>query len=96
MYKFILPSRGGVMKALFVNIYPVFEITAVLTHLWTVIVAYEQGGFIQSIVSLFLPVFSELYWVVNSFGVNDVYAFVALFHLVLAIPIITIRSRIPY
>lgn len=74
------------MKAIFVSLYGVFAITALITHIWTVIIAFSVGGFLAGILSLFLPVISELYWMFKMFGENDTYAYIALIHLILALP----------
>lgn len=70
----------------------VFAVTATITHIWTVIIAFTVGGFFGGIASLLLPFLSELYWMLSMFGENNAYAFIALAHLILAIPI-TILSR---
>ena len=74
------------MRAIFVSLYSVFAITAIITHIWTVIIAFSEGGFLGGIISLFLPFLAELYWMFNMFGENDAYAYIALAHLILAIP----------
>lgn len=74
------------MRAIFVSLYGVYVITAIVTHIWTVIIAFAEGGFLGGIISLFLPVLAELYWMFKMFGQNDTYAYVALAHLILAIP----------
>ncbi|MCA0933241.1 hypothetical protein LCM02_12330 [Lutimonas saemankumensis] len=74
------------MKALFVSLYGVFAITAIITHIWTVIIAFTESGFIGGIMTLLLPFLAELYWMFNMFGENNIYAFIALAHLILAIP----------
>ncbi len=74
------------MKSIFVSLFGVFVITAIITHLWTVIIAFSVGGFLAGILSLFLPFLAELYWMFKMFGENDVYSYIALIHLILAIP----------
>ena len=74
------------MKAIFVSLYGVFAVTATITHIWTVIIAFTESGFLGGIISLFLPFLSELYWMFKMFGENDTYAYLALIHLLLAIP----------
>lgn len=74
------------MRAIFSSLYGIFMITALITHIWTVIIAFSHGGIIGGIVSLFLPVLAELYWMVKMFGINNAYAYIALLHLLLAIP----------
>lgn len=73
------------MKAIFVSLYGIFVITAIITHVWTVIIAFEEG-FWSGVITLFLPVLAELYWMFKMFGENDTYAYIALIHLILAIP----------
>jgi hypothetical protein len=74
------------MKAIFISLYGVFAITAIITHIWTVIIAFTEGGFLGGLLTLFLPFLAELYWMIKMFGVNDTYAYIALAHLILAIP----------
>jgi len=74
------------MKALLVSLSGLFAITAIITHIWTVIIAFDEAGFVGGLLSLFLPVLSELYWTFKMFGENDTYAYIALIHLILAIP----------
>lgn len=74
------------MKSIFVSLYTVFCLTAIITHIWTVIIAFTVGGFFGGIISLFLPFLAELYWMFKMFGENDTYAYIALAHLILAIP----------
>ena len=64
----------------------IFPITATLVHIWTVYIAFVEGGFWGGLISLFLPVISEIYWMFKMFGVNNLYAWIALIHLLLAIP----------
>lgn len=75
------------MKAFLISIAGIFAITALITHIWTVIIAFTEGGFLSGIISLFLPFLAELYWMFKMFGENDLYAYIALVHLLLAIPI---------
>jgi len=74
------------MKALIGLIFGLFGITAIITHIWTTYIAFTVGGFIAGIVTLFLPAISEIYWMFRMFGENDTYAYIALIHLILAIP----------
>lgn len=74
------------MKAIFVSLYGVFAITAIITHIWTVIIAFTETGFFGGILTLLLPFLGEIYWMFKMFGENDTYAYIALVHLILAIP----------
>lgn len=73
------------MKALFLSLFGIFAVTAFITHIWTVIIAFEEGGFWGGVISLFMPFLSELYWTFKMFGENNTYAWIALIHLLLAI-----------
>ncbi len=74
------------MKAIFVSLYGIFAITAIITHIWTVIIAFAEAGFISGILTLVFPFLGELYWMFKMFGENNTYAYIALTHLLLAIP----------
>jgi hypothetical protein len=74
------------MKAIFISLFGVFAITAIITHIWTVIIAFTEAGFLGGILTLFLPLLGELYWMFKMFGENDTYAYIALTHLILSIP----------
>lgn len=74
------------MKSFFVSLFGVFVFTAIITHIWTVIIAFSVGGLIAGVLTLFLPFLAELYWMFTMFGENDVYSYIALIHLILAIP----------
>ena len=74
------------MKALFISLYGLFSITAIITHIWTVIIGFSEAGFWGGLATLFLPFLAEVYWMIKMFGENDLYAYIALAHLILAIP----------
>jgi hypothetical protein len=73
------------MKTLFGSLMGVFTITAIITHIWTVIIAFSHSGILGGIVTLFLPFLSELYWMIKMFGHNDTYAYIAFVHIILAV-----------
>jgi hypothetical protein len=73
------------MKAIFVSLFGVFAITAIITHIWTVIIAFSEAGFFGGLLTLFLPFLGEIYWMFKMFGKNDTYAYIALLHLILAV-----------
>lgn len=74
------------MRVIFVSLYSLFAITAIITHIWTVIIAFTEAGFFGGVLTLFLPFLGELYWMFKMFGENNKYAYIALSHLILAIP----------
>jgi len=81
------------MKLIASYFFVLFVITAIITHIWTVIIAFKFGGVIGAILTLALPFFAEIYWMFKMFGVNDTYAYTALAHLLLAIPISFFGSK---
>ena len=80
------------MNALFALIASIYPITAMITHLWTVIIAFTEAGFFGGIITLFLPFLSQLYWIFQMAGENDLYVVIAVAHLILAIPV-TMMSK---
>jgi hypothetical protein len=80
------------MKNLIILLYPVFVITSIVTHIWTVIIAFSESGFLGGIITLILPGISEIYWMFKMFGENDLYAYIALIQLILAIPMTALKS----
>ncbi|MDR0680754.1 MAG: hypothetical protein LBG15_02715 [Dysgonamonadaceae bacterium] len=79
------------MKNIFIMLWGVvyftFMITALITHIWTVVIAFTESGFWAGILTFILPFISEIYWMIKMFGENDLYAYIALIHLILSIPI---------
>lgn len=71
---------------IFSSLLGLFVITALITHIWTVVIAFTEGGFFGGVISLLLPFLAELYWMFKMFGENDTYSYCALTHLILAIP----------
>jgi hypothetical protein len=71
----------------------IFMITAIITHIWTVIIAFNESGFLGGIITLIFPVLSEIYWMIKMFGENDLYAYIALIHLILALPMVLLNGK---
>ena len=69
------------MKSFFAAIISIFYITAIITHIWTVIIGFQEAGFFGGILTLILPFLSEIYWTIKMFGENQLYATIALIHL---------------
>lgn len=44
-----------------------------IIHAWTVIIAYSVKGFIAAVITLALPVFSEIYWGYNIWDKTGVF-----------------------
>jgi hypothetical protein len=72
--------------------YGLFVISSLITHGWTVIIAFTVGGVWGGIFSLILPGISEIYWMIKMLGQNNVYSIIALSQIVLIIPILNIRN----
>jgi len=75
------------------SLYRAFVVTAFITHVWTVIIAFTEGGLLAGLISLFLPYLAEIYWMIQMFGENDTYSLIALVHLILAIPYTVSRRK---
>lgn len=75
------------MITLIRSIGSIWFITAIITHLWTTIIAFSESGFFAAILTLVLPFLSEIYWIIQMWGENDAYTSIALIHLILALPI---------
>jgi hypothetical protein len=63
----------------------IFFVTGSITHVWTVIIAFQESGFWGGIISLVLPVLSELYWIFKMLGENNTYVVIAVIHTILAL-----------
>lgn len=63
-------------------VFSVIPITAILFHLWTVVIAFSEGGILSGIITLILPVLAEIYWMVKMWGVNDTYITLGIIHLI--------------
>ena len=74
------------MKSIFVSLFGIFAVTAIVTHVWTVIIAFSEAGFLGGVATLLLPFLSEIYWIFKMFDQNETYSYIALIHLILAIP----------
>lgn len=71
------------MKRLFITMYPLFIVTAVITHLWTALIAHQADGITSALLSLFLPFLSELYWANKMLGHDNIYVCITAIHLTL-------------
>ena len=60
----------------------IFKISALVAHIWVVIVAFQESGFFAGLLSLFLPFLSELYWMFAMWGENDLFVTVCAVHLI--------------
>lgn len=74
------------MKVIFVSLYGAFVVASIITHLWTVVIAYYESGFWISVITFCLPLLSELYWTYQMWGVNVLYCSMSIILMVLTIP----------
>ena len=88
----LLLTNTEKMKITIGSFIGLFSITAFITHIWTAIIAFSNAGFWGGIFTLFLPFLGEIYWMIKMFGENDFYAFTALLHLILSIPLVFFRN----
>jgi len=58
------------------------HLIAILFHLWTTVIAFNEGGFLGGILTLIFPVIGELYWMIKMWGRNDMYTNLCIFHLI--------------
>lgn len=70
-----------------------FWASSILMHIWTIVIAYQSYGYFGALITLFLPGLSELYWMYTVVGGNDVYAYIAMIHLLLTIVVALIMPR---
>ena len=65
----------------------IFGVLVVIGHLWTTVVGFQEGGSLGGILTLILPFFSEIYWVIKMIGVNTPYVVYTILCVVLFIPL---------
>ena len=82
------------MKPFIKLIILIAEITGLITHIWTVIIGFLEGGFWGGLITLFLPIGSEIYWMFKMFGVNNTYSYIVLTQFILIIPILWLSSKV--
>ncbi len=52
----------------------IYAITVLITHIWTVIIALQNGKIITGIIAFFTPVFSWIYWgIFHHYLCNSIY-----------------------
>lgn len=64
--KNLFGSLIGILAVVFIG-------CVVLFHLWTTYIGFTEGGFFKGILTLFLPVASEIYWMYQMWSENDLY-----------------------
>lgn len=65
---------------------------AILFHFWTVIIAF-QHGFWSGIITLFLPVVSEIYWIFKMFGENTAYSIIGIIEFIVTTPFLAVAGN---
>lgn len=68
------------MKYIFYLILSIFPISAIIFHLWTTFIAFDQGGFWGGLISFIFPFISEIYWCFKVWGENSTYTTIAIIH----------------
>lgn len=82
------------MNARLISLVGLFAITALGTHIWTVVIAFQESGVFAGIITLLTPILSQIYWTVNQLGENNFFVIFAVFHLILCIPLMLINRRV--
>ena len=72
------------MRALIALLASSIWILGTVYHLWTVVIAF-QHGFVAGIVTLALPVLSEIYWFFKLWGVNTPYIVVSIIYTIITV-----------
>lgn len=73
------------MKVILWALCSVFAVTAICTHIWTTIIAYQESGVGATLLTFILPGLSEIYWMFKMFEDNTLYSTIALIHLLLSV-----------
>ena len=85
----MLNKRFKVMKALkFIAV--ICGLLVVIGHMWTVIIGFQYGGFTGGILTLFLPLLSEIYWIIKMIGLNTPYVVYTILCTLVFLPIASI------
>ena len=45
---------------------PIMWILGMVIHIWTIIIAYAFGGLLAAIITLVVPVFAQIYWMIRT------------------------------
>jgi len=73
------------MKSIITIIMGLIFLNLTVFHIWTTIIAFNEGGFLGGILTFILPVLSEIYWMVKVWGENDTYTTVAIISIISSI-----------
>ena len=60
----------------------IFAVTAMIVHIWTVVLAFSVRGVIGGILTLFLPGLSEIYWLFATWGDDGLYTTLVIIHMI--------------
>lgn len=81
------------MRTYLSPVFAAFATTAIITHIWTFIIALLGKGLFAGIVSLLLPFLAEIYWMLEMVEANNTYATITFIHLVMAGPLVLLMWR---
>jgi hemolysin-activating ACP:hemolysin acyltransferase len=79
------------MRALIALLASSIWILGTVYHLWTVVIAF-QHGFVSGIVTLVLPVLSQIYWFFKLWGVNTTYIVVSIVYTIIVFIVSIFRN----
>jgi hypothetical protein len=62
-----------------------YIITGSITHLWTIVIAFIESGFVGALLTLAAPFIGEIYWIIKMLGENNLYSIVAIIHITIPV-----------
>jgi hypothetical protein len=71
-------------SCLLIIVFTIFPFTAAIFHLWTTIIAFSESGLSAALLTIALPILSEIYWIFKMWGVNETYTSLGIAHLICA------------
>ena len=71
----------------------IFGILVVIGHIWTTVIGFQEGGFLGGILTLILPLLSEIYWVIKMIGENTGYVVYTLLCAFVFLPLANIFTK---
>lgn len=74
----------------------IFGTLVTIGHIWTTIVAFKESGIIAAVLSLVLPVLSEIYWVAKMIGRNTPFVVYIILCGVVFLPLASVFGKSHY
>ena len=71
LQRYLLAIRSLVLASTMLLV--AFQLGWLALHIWTIRIAYETGGFCAALVTGLLPLFSQVYWLVDIWTADGVF-----------------------